>query len=336
MHQGQLGGPIGPLVDPATGQQTPAQVQGRFVFVYNGNPAQVQQQLGAMLLDATNRVIAQKLAQNQVALPTLAQSLPHFVQEIIAQSGAQQVGAQITQLELQVQVQQPAGPAPYQGQLPPDPYQQTANRMQQIAADRLNPENYTVKAQVNIGGFKLKGSSDKGFDTDGLVDQAKDKAKTELVWYGIGCAVVGLVIIGLGGLGWYVYAEAKKGSTAGSKSDSGETASGDASEAKEEKWDGKSPFTCGGNKKLKIKGVTAKLDKDTAITAQGNCQLTLEDCDITAKVGIEAGANAVVTVKGGKVTGTEAAAKALANSKIKFDGTKVTGKKDGGAKIEGP
>ena len=32
----------------------------------------------------------------------------------------------------------------------------------------------------------------------------------------------------------------------------------------------------------------------------------------------------------------EAAAKALANSKIKFDGTKVTGKKDGGAKIEGP
>jgi hypothetical protein len=45
-----------------------------------------------------------------------------------------------------------------------------------------------------------------------------------------------------------------------------------------------------------------------------------------------------VNVKGGKVTGKDAAAKALANAKIHFSGTKVTGKKDalGNAKIDGP
>ncbi|HTJ84361.1 MAG TPA: hypothetical protein VL400_21730, partial [Polyangiaceae bacterium] len=270
---------------------------------------------------------------------TLAQSLPYYTQEIIARSNAQSLGVQVTGLNLQVQVQAPTGIVPYQGQLPPDPNTQLQNRMQQIAEQRLNPENYTVKAQINIGGFKLKGSSDKGFDTDGFVNQAQEKAKTEVVWLGIGCAVVGLVVLGAAGLGWYIWSEARKGS-AGNKTASGDE-SGDSKEegdAADAKWDGKSPFNCGGSKHLLIKGVTAKLDKDTAINAAGNCVLDIEDSDITGNVGIQAGANAVVNVKGGKVTGKDAAAKALANAKIHFSGTKVTGKKDalGNAKIDGP
>jgi len=340
MHTGQLGGPLGPFTDPATQQQVPAQMQGQFQFQFSGPPEVVMGQLQAMLLDATNRVIGEKLAQNQVAIPTLAQSLPHFTQEIIARSNAQSLGVQVTGLQLQVQMQSPSAVAPYQGQLPPDPQTQMANRMNQMAEDRLNPANYRVKAQLNIGGFKLKGSSDKGFDTDGFIDQAKDKAKSQLIWFAIGGFIVLLVIIGLIGLGWYIYAQVKKGGTAGThKTGSGESAeSGDEGEAENAKWDGKSAFTCGGSKHLIIKGVTANLDKATAITANGSCVLEIEDSDITGKVGISAGGSAVVTVKGGSVTGKDAAAKALGSAKIKFTGTKVTGKKDalGGAKIEGP
>ena len=114
--------------------------------------------------------------------------------------------------------------------------------------------------------------------------------------------------------------------------------SAEPGEAKEEKWDGASPFSCGAGDVVKIKGVKASLKKGTAVTAGANCQLELEDVEIEAPIGIQVGASAVVTVKGGSVTGKDAAAKALGNGKIVFKGTKVTGKKEqlGAAKIEGP
>lgn len=329
MPQGQLGGPIGPLLDPATNQSLPASVQGVFTFEASGDPNAVLPQLQAGLLRATGAVIQQKLSANQVALPTLAQSLPYFVQEIIAQSGAAQLGVRVDQLQLGVNVQ-PAQPAvaPYTGAMPPDPYTQAQNRMAQIAKDKLDPRNYEVEARINVGGFRINASSDKGLDTQGLADQVTNKVRSEVVWWGIGCVIVGIVVVGLGGLGFYIYRTAK--SSVGPN-----TASAD--DASDKKWDGKSELTCGGSDNLRIKGVTAKVD-DTAVTALGNCRIELVDCDITGKVGISAGANAVVVVKGGKVTGKDEAASALGNAQITFDGTKVTGKKKslGGAKIVGP
>lgn len=330
MHQGQLAGPIA-LTDPSTGQPLQASAQGTFTFMVHGDPGAALPHVQAALLGATSRVLRQKLAQNQVAIPTLAQSLPYFVQEIVAQSGVAQMGVQIGQLQLAVQVQQQAV-AGYAGPLPPDPQTQLANRMQDLAKERLDPRNYEYSAQVNVGGFKLKASTDGGFDTDGLANQAVGKAKNELVWWGIGCAVVGLVVVLLGGIGWYAYAKYK--ATTVPPSATGKP----AEDAEKSSWDGKSPFSCGGDDHVRIEGVTAKLDKDTVISASGACQVDLVNCDLTGKIGIQTLANAQVRVKGGKVTGKDAAAKALGNSRIVFDGTTVTGKKDGlgAAKVEGP
>lgn len=334
MFNGQLQGSIGTLPDPTTGQQLPASAQGRFTFAAQGDPNALGPQVSQALMQATQRVLSQKLSSNQVALPTLAQSLPHFTNEIIAASGVAQWGVQIQQLELAVQVQQTPGPQVYTGALPPDPHTQMQNRMAQIAQERMDPRNYEVKATVEIGGFKLQGSSDKGFDTDGLAKQGIEKAKSELIWWGIGAAIVLLVIIGLAGLAWYVYREVKNPST-GTNSTASDKSDGDDKKSKAAVWDGKAPFECKGAEKVTIDGVTAKLDKGPAITAKANCKLELVNVDITAPNAIVAEANAVVTVKGGSITSTDTAAKTSANAKITFSGTKVTGKKEG-KNIEGP
>jgi hypothetical protein len=334
VHTAQLGGPIGPLSDPATGQQVAATAQGRFTYQCAGDPSAVLPQLQAALLQSTTRVLQQKLSANQVALPTIASSLPYFVQEIVAQSGAAAMGVQMGQLELGVQVQAPQPAiAPYTGPLPPDPQTQMQNRMQQIASERLDPSNYNVRAKIKVGGFNINASSDGGIDTDGLANQVKAKAKSEIIWYGIGCAILGVVVLALAGLGFYIWSEAKSGSSAATTPN--KATSGDAEDVV---WDGKSEFSCGGSKNVRIKGVTAKLDSGTAINASGGCRVELVNCDITAPVGIQALANAVVVVKGGKVNGKDAAAKALGNAKVTFEGTAVTGKKSalGAAKIEGP
>ena len=335
MFNGQLSGPLGTLPDPTTGQQLPAMAQGRFTFAAQGDPNVLTPQISQALMQATQRVLAQKLSSNQVALPTLAQSLPHFTNEIIAASGVAQHGVTVQQLELAVQVQQAAAPAGHQGALPPDPHTQMQNRMAQIAEERMDPRNYEVKATVEIGGFKLQGSSSKGFDSDGLAKQGIEKAKSELIWWGIGAAIVLIALIGLAVLGWYIYREATNPST-GTGSAASDKDEDKGGKGKASAWDGKEPFKCGGNDKVAISGVTAKFDKGTAITASGNCKLELTDVNVDAGIGITAEGNAVVTVKGGSVTGKDAAAKSTTqSSKITFSGTKVTGKKEG-KNIEGP
>ena len=332
MPTAQLGGPIGPLLDPATGQRVQASVSGTFGYQTAGDPNVVVPQLQAALLQAASRVIQQKLSTNQVALPTLAQSLPHYLQEIMQETGAHELGAQVGELALQVQVAMPTPAiAPYTGALPPDPQTQMANRMQQMAADRLDPRNYEVKARIDIGGFRINASSSKGIDEQGLQNQLVEKVKSTIIWWAIGGFVILCVVIGLAILGWYVWRQVDA-------TTSGKPNSAKSEDADKTKWDGKSGFTCGGSDNVRIEKTHAKLDGDTAITAQGSCRIELVDVDIDAKVGIQAGANAVVIVKGGKVSGSEAAANALGNAKITFDGTKVTGKKKalGNAKIQGP
>jgi hypothetical protein len=227
-----------------------------------------------------------------------------------------------------LQVEQPQALAPT-GPLPPDPVTQAENRMKQMAQDRLDPRNYEVKAKLHIGGFNINASSKDGVDAQGLANQVTDKVKSQVIWWGIGCTILVIVVLGLAGLGYYIYRNVK---------DSTGPNTSKSEDAKAAEWDGKSPFTCGGSDNVRIKGVTAKLDKDTAITAQGNCHVELIDDDISGEIGIQTGANAIVVVKGGSVTGKDSAATALGTSKITFTGTKVTGKKTalGGAKIEGP
>ena len=66
------------------------------------------------------------------------------------------------------------------------------------------------------------------------------------------------------------------------------------------KWDGKTPFSCGGNDTVALTGVTAT----AGITVGGNCKVTLVNVNITAPVGIAVGGNGGVTMSGGSITST--------------------------------
>ncbi len=328
MQTAQFGGPLSALRDPATGNQTSGRLFGTISYEAQGDVSQVMPMVQQAVLNAAVQVITEKLQTNQVALPTLAQSLPYFAQEIIGRSGAQQYGVQITQLVMQVQLENagmPQQPPPPQ-QMPPTPMQAMQSSLEQQAQDRLDPRNYNVKARINVGGFRIKASTDGGVDTAGLMSQAKDKAKSTVIWWAGGCLVLLVVGIGLLALALYVYRQAGTAST---------PAAGTATAVA---WDGKAPFTCGGNEHVKLSGVTANLTSGTAVSASGNCDLELADCDITAPTAIAASGNAKVTVTGGSVSGSDDAATAAANAHVTFSGTKVTGKKkqSGLGKVVGP
>lgn len=328
MENVQFGGPLGSLRDPNSGQLISGNVFGTFSFRAQGDENELMPPLRDALTNAVKQVIAQKLATNQVAVPTISGSAPYYVPEIIAAAGAERFGAQITDVKLTVKVENPYAAAampPAPAAMPPNPMQAMQNAFAQEARDRLDPSNYDVHAKINVGGFKIKASTDGGIDTQGLKDQVKDKVKTEIIWYGIGCAVVGLVLLLLGGIGVYAF-----GTMSGASAPTGA--------GKAATWDGKSTFSCGGNDNFKLTGVTANLPTSTAIKASGNCKLDLVGVAITAKNGIEALSNAKVTVTGGSVDATDKAASALGNSSISFSGTTVSGKKQalGGAKITGP
>jgi len=232
---------------------------------------------------------------------------------------------QITGLNLQAQMDAPP-PVAQPIQMPPTPMQSLQNSLEQKARDRLDPGNYNVQAKINVGGFKIKASTDGGIDTDSLKEQVKDKAISNLIWYGAGCVILLIVLAGLGGLAIYIYSEASSSGTAPTGA------------AKAGSWDGKTTLNCGGSDNMKITGVTANISSGTAVNAGANCHLELVNCNITAPNGINAGANAKVTVTGGSVTSTDTAAQALGNATITFSGTKVSGKKSalGAAKITGP
>lgn len=103
-------------------------------------------------------------------------------------------------------------------------------------------------------------------------------------------------------------------------------------------WDGASPFVCKGNQDLTLRGVRARLDSGVAITAQGNCKLTLIDLDVEAPVAVKGEGNAQITVQGGRLKGETAAVQATALSKFKLTNVAIEGKVDrkGAAKVEGP
>jgi hypothetical protein len=161
--------------------------------------------------------------------------------------------------------------------------------------------------------LNINASSGGGLDTAGLQNQLKDKAKSQIVWYGIGCVIVVLVVLFIGGLGLYIYRSATMAGGPSSRT------------AAAARWDGKAPFTCAGVDNLRLEGVSARL-VGAAITASGNCHLTLVNVDVTGATGIEAGGNAVVTVQGGSVTGTTFAIHATGNAKVDVTGTRVSGK----------
>ncbi len=302
----QFGGPIGPFLDKVQQRQVPVEVFGTVDFMSTQPPSQqLDQHVQTQLLQAIRSVVDHKMATGELTFRRLGTgNIGAVMPEIIAASGLEQQGIRIGNLTMQFGIDghRPAG-----------------------------PPQVEVDARFNVGGLNINASSDKGLDTKGLQNQLADKAKSNIAWYAIGCGILLVVGLGIAGLGIYIWYGAKAGMSAGgssSRSAGGTTVS---------RWDGKAPFSCGGNDAITITGVKANLSS-TAISAGGNCALTLVGCDITAPVAIDAVGNAAVTVTGGSLNGSTNAVKASGNAVVNIAGTTVTGKTQasGSAKINGP
>jgi hypothetical protein len=305
----KFGTKVGPFLDHASGRAINGRIWGTCEYVarQEGAPGELDAHVSAQLGRAFTEVTLQKLESNDVALAQLKDRLPQYLAEIMSATGLAAQGVHVSNLGLAFSLdeelsQQPAGGA----------------ALEQALGNRR------VDVKLDIGGIRLRADSKKGFDTEGLQKQLVERGKSELTW-SLAFAAIGLVVvIGVLGFGFYIYRVVKTGS-----SGSAPTGVGKSTE-----WDGKEPFICGGNDNVVLKGVTAKF-KDTAVTAGGNCHLELDDMTLSGKVALEAMGNSVVTVKGGKLEGSEAAVETLGSAKVTLAGTKLTGKKEG-KNITGP
>jgi Contractile injection system spike tip protein len=81
-------------------------------------------------------------------------------------------------------------------------------------------------------------------------------------------------------------------------------------------WDGKSALMCGGHDVVHVTGKTANLVTGPVIIAGGDCELTIEDCTITAPEILSVGGSAKVVIKGGHfdATSTVMAPMTMANA----------------------
>ena len=208
------------------------------------------------------------------------------------------------------------GPPPPGAQPMPPPQQQQYGQPQQ-------PQHNFAQGTADLGGgqqlqVKINGKTPENY--------LKDKASSMIWGWIIGAVILGLVLLTFVGVGIYVYVVAN---------DSSSPVDGKAQKAAAA-WDGTSTFECKGNDKVTLSGVTATVS-DTAIRAGGNCQLTLVNVKLTAPVGIEAAANAKVTMTGGSITASTNSVVTSAAANVTLTGTQVTGKskKSGAAKITG-
>ncbi len=151
---------------------------------------------------------------------------------------------------------------------------------------------------------------------------AKDKVSSMIWGWIIGGIIILLLIIGGGVLGVYIWYSAKH---------TNDPVAPKPAEAAT--WDGKSTYTCDGNENVSLKGVKAT----AGVVAGGNCHLTLDNCNITAPIGISSDGNARVTVTGGSITGSTNSIKADGLSQVTVTGATIKGKvaKDGLAKVIG-
>ncbi len=319
------------LTDPATGQPVPTRVFGSVTTP--ADPAQVQAHVQQAVLQAATQVLGAKLAQQQLAVQTLAHSAPALAPEILQVMQAGLPSVQLSQLQLQLTPTLPAAPQIHVPAAPFDPMAAVKDAYVQEAKDRLDPSNYEVRAKLNIGGFKVGLSTEDGLDTEGLQKQVKDKAVSKLIGCVIGAVILLLILAVVAGVGWYIYAESKN-ATSGTPAAPATAVA--ASELETSDWDGSKPLTCM-NKKLLVKGVTAKLTGN-GVSAMAGCVLVLEDCDIDASMtAVSTVGNAHVTIKGGTIKGKMAALNANGGTIIVEGGAKIDGKvsKVGSGTIEG-
>jgi hypothetical protein len=194
------------------------------------------------------------------------------------------------------------------------------------------PSMPNVGVRMRVEGVPIDiGSGGINIDRNRLEDKIGNKITQKVDQKVFGCvlsiviAVVALVI--LLGVGGYVLWTVRQSMV--------DTSSSAA--PKLDKWDGKSTYTCMGPAPVTLQGASANLSSGTAISATGNCQLTLVNPSITAPVAIDANGNAKITITGGSITGSTNSIVVSGNAQLIASGTTVKGatKSGGLGKIVG-
>jgi hypothetical protein len=309
----QFQGEVGPFLDTVQQRQVPVQIFATVEYMAQQPPnAQLDQHVQNQTMQALRNVLGRKMASGELAFKDLGMGTwIRVLPEIIAATGLESQGIRIGNAQFHFGI---------------DGHNPTTMQRPQQQQQPQQP-HYEVEARFNVGGLNINASSDGGLDRRGLQNQLATKAKSQVTWWAIGCGILFIVGVGVLGLAFYIYRETKSAMSA--------TTTTKAATAST--WDGKSAFTCGGNDSFTLTGVTATLST-TAITATGNCTLTLVGVDIKAPTALDASGNAKINVTGGSLNGSTYAVKASANAKVNLTGTTVTGKTlaSGAAKIIGP
>jgi hypothetical protein len=201
-----------------------------------------------------------------------------------------------------------------------EPMNVAAADVERVAAELGFAPRQRAHTVVGVGGVNLKVNTGK----------MERDLKTKVSSYLWGLAFGGVVLVLLAVVFIVVIVFALRGS--GSS-----TPSASSKSPKNASWDGKGPLTCGVGESLRVSKVTSALSSGSAIKASGNCVLEIVDSNISAPVGVEASANAKVSIRGGAIEGASSAVVASGNATVDIDGARVKGsvKKTGNAKVTG-
>jgi len=170
--------------DPASGQPVTIRMWG--TASHHGGEANpgADHAVSRAVNNAATGVISGALGAQQVALPTLEMSLPHFTPQIVQQANAElgAAGIQLTSVVLQCTVP----PAPQMAAASaaiaaaPSALESAASNL----VDNAVASNVPSHVNVNVGGFNVGVGAD-GPSAGGLADQAADKVKGQLLHYAI-------------------------------------------------------------------------------------------------------------------------------------------------------
>jgi hypothetical protein len=188
--QAQFTGEIGPFLDTVQQRQVSVVVAGGLKYAsagFSGGQAQAEQQIQTQMLRAIHEAIAPRMENGQLAFKDLIEgNTGSLIPEIFARSGLAQMGIAIDKLVMHFGID---------GR-PPRPIQTPAAATPVAAPQQVN---------LRVGGFNVNASSGSGVDTDGLKNQLVAKAKSTLMWWAFGVGITLLVLVAVGGYGYYAY-----------------------------------------------------------------------------------------------------------------------------------
>jgi hypothetical protein len=197
----QIQGSIGPFLDTVQQRQVPVTVVANITFATMGaagSPTDLGQQVQAQMLKAIDAVISPKMTSGQLSFKDLGTgNTKSLIPEIIASSGLSQAGIAVDVKGMSFGID---GRAPYPPLDAP------------VAAARVPVVPQAVN--LRVGGMNVRASADGGIDTAGIKNQLIDRAKSTIMWWLFGIGAVVVVLVCLGGYGYYAYKKGSAGSNA--------------------------------------------------------------------------------------------------------------------------